>query len=259
MIKTFPTILIAAIFLFSNRTSFAVESNSLDLIGDVGISDKTMGLKIRRLNGGGYARSFDAKFTTLDASITAAYGKFYATFSHERSIKDHIASDDNGLIFFSRTDNTLTAGLNVWGALTAFGGYRIGNTTSYHNKYTNQVSVLSSGPFLGVNYSIIMGDTGAVGLSVAMARLNGRVSLYEPFVERDLFPLSPSPPENVEGSALGFSLGLSWVGYLGETTTYSARLKLHRYLFEDQVIYKGIDLSFEESFVTLSMGLTRYF
>ena len=228
---------------------FAAEENSLDYFVDLGMSSKQMELTIRD-------RKFEADFMTLDLAFTVAYGKFFATVTYEPSLKDDVRSDGSGLIFYSREDTTLTAGMSVFKGMSVFGGYRFGTTSGYYSASNGESLVESEGIFAGVSYSKSVADKGSAVVSLAIAQLSGTVSVNEPFVDRTAIPTAPN---EVDGDALGYSFGLRWVGQLGELSSYNVGLKIHRYEFEDQENFGGLDLSFTEDFTSISAGITRYF
>lgn len=232
------------------QANASAESGSLDYFVDLGMSSKQMNLSIRE-------RDFEAEFLTLDLAFTVAYDKFFASFVYEPSVKDDVRSDGNGLIFYSREDTTLTAGMNVWPGVSVFGGYRQGTTSSYYSVSNDESLVESNGVFAGVSYNQSFKDKGSAVVSLAIAQLSGSVSLKEPFVDRGTIP--GTPPDQIDGDALGFSLGLRWVGQLSDVSTYNLGLKIHRYEFEDNTNFGGLDLSFKEDFTSLSAGITHYF
>ena len=221
----------------------------LKVVSSASVSDKRMSLDIRD-------RQFNADFVMGTLSLSAINADFFGSIKVERSIKDDIRSDGTGLIFYSRTDYTLTAGKNLLKSLSAFAGYRQGRTTSYYNVSNNQFDVSSKGVFLGGSYSHLVKDWGSLRFTLAVANLSGEVSLFEPFADRSVIPNAPS---KIKGNAVGYSYGVSWNGHFSPSTSYNIDLTLHRYEFKDEEIYGGIDLSFKEDFNTLSIGLTRYF
>ena len=240
-------------FFIEIQTSMADEA-SLEFIGKIGSSVKNMELIIDD-------GTFNAQFTTLDISLTTAYNKLYLTLSHERSIQDDIISalDSNGnpgLLFLSRQDNALTAGYNLWRNTSLFGGFRQGKTESHFNLSNQKLNVKSDGIFGGISYNHSVDNNNTIGLSIAAAQLSGEATLAEPFTVR---PNVPAVPENIDGDALGYSFSINWLSALSSTTNFNAGFKVQRYEFEDQVIFGGIDLSYEENYTSFSFGISRYF
>ncbi|MGD8568301.1 MAG: hypothetical protein PVJ39_09460 [Gammaproteobacteria bacterium] len=240
--------LILGHFLFA--TDAYADEQGFDYFVDLGMSSKQMSLSISE-------SEFDAEFMTLDLAFTVAYDKFFASLAYEPSIKDDVRSDGSGLIFYSREDTTLTAGMNVWPGVSLFGGYRQGTTSGYYSVSNDESLVESNGVFAGISYNRSFDDKGSAVVSLAIAQLSGNVSLKEPFVNRGTIP--GTPPDQIDGDALGFSLGLRWVGQLSDVSTYNVGLKIHRYEFEDSTNFGGLDLSFNEDFTSLSAGITHYF
>lgn len=239
--------------LFYQSACFAQEDAEINLVGQMSLGNKTMDLIISD-------RQFNPVFTTLNIGITALYQKFYLTLEHERSVQDAIQATGLGLLFFHREDTSLTFGYNVWEGLSAFVGYREGSTRNYYSASPDtSFGTESDGIYLGASYSYPVADHGTLGTSLAVAQLTGSVSLEEPFVDRNQFNPAFPPPNQVQGDAIGFSFGVSWTGEVSEATLYNVAFKIHRYEFEDDRIFGGIDLSFIEDFNTFSFGLTHFF
>jgi hypothetical protein len=223
-------------------------------VGQAAIGQKGMELVIRE-------QEFSPSFTTLDLSITAVKNKFYTSLAHERSIKDDIETDPTGLIFYSRLDTNLTFGYSLRENWNLFGGYRWGDTDMYYDDNVNQLSrsfgASSEGIFLGASYSHGF-KKGTLSTSIAIASLKGEVSLTEPLVDTTAFTVI-TPPDVVEGDALGSSYSFVWTGEVSENTTYNLGLRIHRYTFDDKKVFAGLDLSYDENFTTISLGLSHFF
>jgi hypothetical protein len=249
---------ISLIAVMTGLLTLSTQAYALDIVSGVSLGNKSMQLKIDD-------REFTPSFVSLDFNITALLGKTYISVSHEQSIKDDIegAEDESGtrgLIYYSRSDTSLTLGYPVFEYLNIFGGYRQGETSAYWSATSDSFGSSSQGAFLGGSTSYDMGKAGAIGFSLAVANLQGKVSLQEPFVDtQSILALNPDPPSDIEGSAVGYSLGLSWSGGITKDTSFVVAYKLHRYEFEDSENFGGTDLSYEENFSTISVGVNHFF
>jgi len=210
-------------------------------------------------------REFTPSFVSLDFFVTTLIGKTYISVNHEQSIKDDIegaedATCERGLVSYSRSDSSLTIGYPVLESLNIFGGYRQGETSAYWSVTSDSFGSSSQGVFLGGSTSYAVGNKGVLGLSLAVASLQGKVSLVEPFVDtQSILALNPNPPSDINGSAVGYSLGLNWSGGITKDTSYVVAYKLHRYEFEDDDKFGGLDLSYDENFSTISVGVNHFF
>lgn len=248
----------SSLFLFSSLLSLSNKTQAMDIVSGVSIGNKSMQLKIRD-------REFTPSFVSMDFSVTALIGKTYISVNHEQSIKDDIEGSEDalgnrGLINYSRSDTNLTIGYPVFEHLNIFGGYRQGETSAYWSVTSDSFGSSSQGVFLGGSTSYAVGNKGVIGLSLAVASLQGKVSLVEPFVDtQSILALNPNPPSDIEGTAVGYSLGLNWSGGITKDTSYVVAYKLHRYEFEDSENFGGTDLSYEENFSTISIGVAHFF
>ena len=243
--------LLFGLFLFSLSFTSHAESG-IDVVGKMAIGEKTMDLKIRD-------RSFSPSFTSLKLSVTGVKGAFFTTLDHEVSIKDAIESDSKGLIFYSRKDSNLTFGYALSDHLNTFIGYRTGETEAFYTANNSAFGNSSEGPFIGVSSSYYLKDTGSIGVSLAIAKLTGKVSLTEPYVDTTAFKVGDSPPADINGSALGYSFGISWSSQTSDNMLYSLSAKIQRFEFDDEVVYGGLDLSYEENYNTIAFAITKYF
>jgi hypothetical protein len=246
------------IAVFSSLLTLSGQAQAMDIVSGVAIGNKSMQLKIDD-------REFTPSFVSLDFFVTALFGKTYISINHEQSIKDDVESAEDadgvrGLVYYSRSDTSLTIGYPVFEHLNIFGGYRQGETSAYWSVTSDSFGSSSQGVFLGGSTSYAVGNKGAIGLSLAIASLQGEVSLQEPFVDtQSILALNPNPPSDIKGSAVGYSLGLNWSGGISKDTSYVVAYKLHLYEFEDTENFGGTDLSYEENFSTVSVGVSHFF
>lgn len=228
------------------------QAEDIDMVVKMAIAQKSLDLSIRD-------RSFSPSFNTFDIAVTGAMGRFYLTLDHDISIKDAVETDPNGLIFFSRSDSSLTLGYSIMDWLSIFTGFRTGETEANYSANNSSFGNTSEGYYIGLNGSHYFEKKGSLSLSLAIASLDGSVALSEPFVDTSVFLVGNPPPSEINGSAVGYSLGLSWSGKYSEDTNYSIGIKLQRYEFEDDIVFGGLDLSYDENFNTISIGLTHFF
>lgn len=245
------TLILRNTFLLLLITGFHHSAHAIDFIAKAAIGQKSSELIIRD-------RSFTPDFITLDMSLTGTHDRYFLTFNNENSIKDAIETDPNGLIFFSRQDTNLTFGYS-FDIATVFVGWRTGETDAYYTGKNNNFGTKSDGFYIGTSKSHYFKDKGNLNGSFAIASLDGEVSLTEPFVDTSAFVIGNPPPDNIKGSAVGFSLGIGWSGEVSDNTIYNIDYKLNQFDFEDDVVFGGLDLSYEENFSTFYIGLTHFF
>lgn len=234
----------------------SLPANAVEFVAKAAIGRKSSELIIRD-------RSFNPDFTTLDMALTATHGRYFVTVDNEFSIKDDISvfDDDNdafdGLIFYSRQDLNITVGY-IFEQFTAFAGVRSGSTDAFYSAQNIAFGTSSQGFYAGASSSYFVEGIGNFTGSAALASLDGEVTLNEPLVDTSAFTVS-TPPANIQGSALGLSIGLGLQGEISASTLYSIEWKLNRFDFEDDVVFGGLDLSYTENFSTFYIGLTHFF
>lgn len=240
-------------------TGICGTASAIDIIAKAALGKQSYELIIRD-------RSFTPVFTTVDLSLTGVHDRYFLTLNYAFSIESEIETDPNGLIFYSREDINLTFGYS-FDAFSVFAGYRNGATdANYGTSETNyqgkrDFGTKADGFYVGTSASYYFEGKGSLSGSIAIAALDGEVSLSEPFVDTSAFipGVGPTPPENIKGSAVGFSLGIGWSGQISENTLYNIDLKINQFDFEDDVVFGGLDLSYEENLNTISIGLTHFF
>ena len=236
--------------ILSSGLLWHAPSHAVDYIGKLAIGQKSSALNIRD-------RSFSPDFLTLDISLTAAIDNLFLTVNRELSIKDDIETDPGGLIFYSREDLNITFGYG-FEDVTVFGGVRSGETNANYTGNNGAFGTSSEGVYLGVSSSYYLEGAGNFTGSMAIASLDGQVSLSEPFVDTSAFTVL-TPPAVIQGSAVGFSISIGWQAQVSASTIASFDWKLNQFNFEDNVVFGGLDLSYEENFSTFYIGLTHFF
>ncbi|MGB5396422.1 MAG: hypothetical protein WBN96_04685 [Gammaproteobacteria bacterium] len=238
--------MLAAPVLVSAEAVYAI-----DFIAKAAVGKKSSELIIRD-------RSFNPDFITLDLSLTGTLDRYFVTINNEFSIKDDIETDPNGLIFYSREDINITIGYSL-DQFTVFGGFRSGDTNANYTANNSAFGTTSDGYYIGASKSYFFDGWGNFSGSIAVATLDGEVSLSEPFVDTSAFVVGTPPPSAIKGSAVGVSLALGWSGQVSADTIYNIDLKINQFDFEDDVVFGGLDLSYEENFSTIYLGLTHFF
>jgi len=246
-----------ALMLFAGQCTTA---GAVDFVAKAAIGNKSSELIIRD-------RSFNPSFTTLDLTLTGAQDRYFVTINNEVSIKDDVGTDPNGLIFYSREDINLTFGYS-FDQFTAFGGFRTGSTDANYTGNNGAFGTKSDGFYLGASKGYYFEGKGNLTGSIAVASLKGEVSLSEPFVDTSTLcgqtTTAPCPnggkaPSNIKGSAVGLSISVGWAGQVSADTLYNIDLKVNQFDFKDDAVFNGLDLSYQENFSTIYLGLTHYF
>ena len=248
---------LAGITVLSLTALISLPSHAIDFIAKAAIGQKSSELIIRN-------RSFKPDFITFDLSLTGSFDRYFISFNNEISIKDDVTAYDDpnnnafdGLIFFSRQDINITFGYG-FDDFTVFVGIRKGDTNAHYTANSGSFGTSSDGYYAGVSSSYFFKDKGNLTGSIAIASLDGEVSLTEPLVDTSAFTVA-APPVNIKGSAVGLSLAIGWQGQISPDVTYNIDLKINQFDFEDEVVFGGLDLSYEENFSTISVGLTHFF
>ena len=244
-------LILRSIFFLLLVVGVAQSVQAVEFVGKASIGNKSSELIIRD-------RSFRPDFITLDLSLTGTIDRYFVTINNENSIKDDIGTDPNGLIFYSREDLNVTFGYS-FDVITAFVGYRKGDTNANYTANNSAFGTTSKGYYAGVSKSHNFDGKGSLSGTFAVASLKGEVSLSEPFVDTSAFVVGATPPGTIKGSAIGFSVGIGWQGQVSKDTLYNIDYKINQFSFEDDVVFGGLDLSYEENFTTFYVGLTHYF
>jgi hypothetical protein len=239
-------------WLCAANTLLAAEKLPIDIVGELSIGWKSMDLSIRD-------REITPNWLTLGLSLTGVIEPFYLTLHYEESVDEDIQGEPSGLLFLDRRDAHVELSYNVWKELAVSVGYRVGETDAHSTASNDSFGTSEEGFFIGGSYWHSFGKKGTLTGNLAIADLKGKVSFREPFVDTSAFVVGESPPQNIEGDALGVSFALNWTGPLGDNTFYLVGLKLQRFEFEDQVVFGGLDLSYEQNFDSASIGLVHRF
>lgn len=264
-----------AVFLFTfSGNSFA---DDWGFSGGVGVKYQTVDFSIS-------GDTLKPLFVSNTLNFTAVKDRIYLNIEYDISTKDHqelsIDANEAQFIDMSRSDTNFTFGYILNNSTSVFFGYKsaaldvkldtvvdpdggtpapppapvVGNAVR-----AQDVEFKDAGFYIGASYSHNVGDTGSFSYSAAYADMDGEVSIrgaeYQP-ATNTLFVFS----ERTEGTTSGLSLGITWNDSFTETANYSVALKVNLYEFEDEALSIGSDdLSTDETFTILSIGLRKYF
>ncbi len=115
------------------------------LVSSVAYQDKELSFDQKYSGAANNDADFSVNLPMLTASLTAAYGKFFASIKMERNLADtstnttetnraeedltsNLITHEGGTVDVGREDITLTVGMNVWKSLNLFVGYLDGKT-----------------------------------------------------------------------------------------------------------------------------------
>lgn len=286
MCRTFSKIIpVAGLLFFSNPALSADGDGFLDSLTIVAgvtniakTADFTAGIKPFKLN-----------FISLDWSITAAYKNFYVKMNFDESIKDHHQVNntpngnggfDNGLLSMSREDNSTTIGYGVTDNISVFAGYKYGKTGGTATSNINSTTINDGvnppfellwtentslhfeekGPFIGVNYSHALANSGAFSFSLAFASLDGEVLFRNVQPDETTGLMTVFRNDLTPGDTTGLSFSISWTDQLVESINYTVALKTTRYEFDsEQAADPNGELDTDLIFNNLSIGFSKFF
>ena len=177
--------------------------------------------------------------------LSGQYGRFFADLYGQTNITDADDSEnlDNGIQRDSNVDRyevNLTAGYAITPMIAAFGGLKYARSkvdSDFSNGAIFDVDVEYFGPFLGGAFSLPVADLGAVSLSGSIAYLDGEAAVIAENAALGVFN-----DFEIDGQAIGYNAGLSWVGGLGpllpvlSSVGYSVGVDYSAYRFEDNDI-----------------------
>ena len=203
---------------------------------------------------------------TLNLSPSLAWRGVFLTVGWERSLGESSTSDyqANGTSWtdrrYSREENSVTLGYNVWAGLSLFAGY-LDNTTnvSFTNYSVGGPSVVSygktayneRGPYYGLGYSHRFGGGGSLAASYAYLKGRGTFETSQP--ASALFPSLL-----FEGDVKGSGFGLSWSAPLAGSLYYRLGYKGNRYTF-DFTDQNGNPRTTKQSYDSFFLGIANYF
>jgi len=255
------------VFLFSiTGHSFA---EAWEFSGGVGVKYQTLDFEVA-------GSAFKPLFVSNTISFTGVKDNIYLSLEYDISTKDHqelfTNADEVQFVDMSRSDTNFTFGYLLGNSVSFFVGYKQANLDikvdtvilpnggagGDNSPRAQDVEFRDSGFYVGTNYVQNFTGTGTLSYSAAYAQLDGEVlsrfAAYD-FVSNSLVVVN----SKTEGATSGVSLGVSWNDSFSETSTYYMALKANLYEFEDEAKSVGFDLSTDETFTILSIGLRKYF
>jgi hypothetical protein len=202
---------------------------------------------------------FEPKLWTLNFSPSLAWHGFFLTVGLERSLGEGSTSGQTSGGYqdrrYSREENSITAGYDVWRGITLFAGYLDNKTTTNTTQIQNNVTTLSTtelaekGPYYGVGYSYRFAGGGSIAASIAVTRADGSSTTRSS---------NPQNSNQGNGDVEGTSYGLSWSAPLTGSLFYRLGVKATRYdfTFTDNL---GFQRQTKQDYNALYLGVANYF
>ncbi|PID43907.1 MAG: hypothetical protein CSA52_03010 [Gammaproteobacteria bacterium] len=279
--------------------SFASAIDGVTIVPQIAFQQKQLDFK-QSFKGGdnaGIEGDFDLTLPTLNLTVTALYQKGYLSIKYDNSFGNNFADADNGFTKANseveRSDFSITAGYNVWKALSLFAGYMTGDTkitpdpryidnpgaqqnnAQCVNTFPCFPTVISnlaqdhklldlspyeqkykeSGFFLGASYGLQIKQLGTLSFSVAYALMDGE------YTDNYLEGTETPKTFRYEGDSKGYSLGLTWSAPLTQNTGYFLDLRRQNYNMDaddNTALFSG-SVETEENMTTATVGIQGYF
>ena len=187
---------IRALFAVFMLFTISLPASGEDVIFVPSIGYGMSDFKFTRSGGGQDA----SRFNIIDVGLTAAYKRFYIRGYAEIPMGEEYTYGPALIRQVKREDYGYSIGYYLLENLSVFGGYSYGKTSiialsSGAPVYTQH---LDSGIYIGANYSIYLGKTGSVGLNLAYADMDGKLTVLN----------TASPPSSeANGKTRGISFG----------------------------------------------------
>ena len=250
--------------LFSSTCALAQENLSFST--SVDLNYKRLTMEVVSGVAGAPANTFEPTMWTLNLSPSLAWRGIFLSLGLERSLGDSSTTDyqSGGTSWaerhYSREENNLTLGYNVWAGLSLFAGYLENSTRATFTNYTvgsagvqsyGKTTYEEKGPYYGLGYSHRFSGGGSAAASYAYLRGRGNYTTNQP---TSLFFASQSFDGDVRGS--GF--GLSWTAPLAGSLYYRLGYKGNRYTFNftDQ---NSNQRTTKQSYDSFYLGIANYF
>jgi hypothetical protein len=188
----------------------------------------------------------------LGAGATLSYDRFFVDAYIQRSGE---GEDRNST--FTRKDYAIAFGYAVTDSLSISAGYRKGTTeidlvSEINPAIKENISLTSSGPFIGAAYGWLIGD-GLLGLNLAISRLSSDYQIAS----------NTNPSYLFSGNAVAYTFGVHWKApTIIQQLSYSVSLDSYGYNFDSEstVMTGGSnDDEIEESFLALRASLSYRF
>ncbi|MCI5157218.1 MAG: hypothetical protein D3906_02065 [Candidatus Electrothrix sp. AUS1_2] len=173
---------------------------------------------------------------------TIAYDRFYLDVSFQQSTEasdeynyqayDYYGNASDQLVDwdFDVADYAVTVGYNIWGSLSAFGGWK-GHEISMTGKeptVTWNYDFTSSGWFLGLSYGWTFFESNMFSIKAGYAWLDGEMDGGKQFEDNTSYLIDTDG-----GTSSGANIGLTWKGFLTDSLNYDISADWYSYSFED--------------------------
>lgn len=199
----------------------------------------------------------------LNVSPSLAWKGLFLTASVERSLGESSTAGQTSAGWqerhYSREENSLTAGYNIWAGLTAFAGYfdnitRINfiqsSSTSSAPTSFGRNKLIEKGPYYGLAYAHRFSGGGSLAASFAVARAHGESETVN--------SAGGSASNSGTGTVRGNSFGLSWSAPLTNTVYYRLGYKGTRYNFAFTDNF-GFERRTKQNYDAYFLGIANYF
>jgi hypothetical protein len=215
---------------------------------------------------GSVTNTFQPTLWTLNVSPSLAWRGFFLSLGLERSLGESSTADYQAFSStwsdrrYSREENNLTLGYNVWAGLSVFAGYLENSTIMNFTNYSvgasglqnyGQTTYTEKGPYYGLGYSHRFASGGAVAVNYAYLKGRGTYETKQPVSVA--FPL-----QEFNGDVTGSGFGLSWTAPLTGSLYYRLGYKGNRYTF-DFTDQNGLARTTKQSYDSLYLGIATYF
>jgi hypothetical protein len=239
--------------------------NQLLVVGSLDFDVKSGGVAA---GSGSNGVDFSTLVTTMDPSVTVAYGDFYSTLSVEETLGSRPSSFFDGYypqtLFLSREGYDLTFGYRLMKSVLAFCGWQnnsllalvvgtqdVGGTTNPQASVMN-ANFNSDGPYIGTSWSHSFGKKGTLALTLAYAQL-ATVDSETRIVAND-----PNSPYSFYATSTtrGFSYGATWTGDLTGSLAYRVGVKGIRYQGDPTSINTNGVI---DQYTAVFFGISNYF
>jgi hypothetical protein len=209
---------------------------------------------------------------------TLAYDRFYLDVSFQQSTEasdeytyqayDYYGNASDQLVDwdFDVADYAVTVGYNIWGSLSAFGGWK-GHEISMTGKeptVTWNYDFTSSGWFLGLSYGWTVLESNMLSVKAGYAWLDGEMDGGKQFEDNTSYLIDTDG-----GTSSGANLGVTWKGFLTDSLNYDISADWYSYSFEDFEVADSFngsaftpsdsDLTIEEDAYSLRFTLSYVF
>ena len=202
-------------------------------------------------------------------SGAVSHDAVYVSYRYVDSINEARLSEEEDIGRASRRDNDITVGYRINESFSLFVGYKDSETAIDFELRDSAISreetYAQEGFFAGLGYGHTFQGGSRLNLSLAYVDLNSRNRFFAD-VESDDDDQDDEEEraEDIEfddlegdlnGSAKGYSVNLSWIMPLSETLAFSASYKINDY--RENVILEGESYKADSTITFLTIGLLK--